>query len=623
MGTAVSSTSRNTRRRLLLLSPALLATVAVIATSLAIGMLYDTAFDREKAQLIEVVESQTRLVEAIGRLDGWGPDRTLELVNEAQGYYGGIGETGEFTLARLDGNEMRFLLRHRHGNYEIPPPVPLRGQLAEPMRRALQGKKGTVVGLDYRGETVLAAYGPVEGLNWGIVAKIDVREVRAPFIKAALFVLCVLGLLVGIGAFLLVRLAMPVVIDLERSKKAAEVANQAKSDFLANMSHEIRTPMTAILGFSEILVGSRMNQEQFEAAETIQRNGEYLLRIVNDILDLSKIEAGKLEIEHGQCSPCQVLSEVVSLLRVPAGAKNLALETEYVGPIPETLKCDATRLRQILINLTGNAIKFTEVGTIRLAAQLIEVESRQPKMQFRVVDSGIGMTEEQVGKLFMPFQQADTSTTRRFGGTGLGLAISKRLAEKLGGDITVETALGKGSTLTLTVETGPLENVRLLDAPKASPLHAAPELKTATPDRELNCRVLLAEDGPDNQRLVAFLLRKSGAEVTLAENGQVALERALAARKQGIPFDLILMDMQMPVMDGYEATRKLREAEYRGPIVALTAHAMNTDRGKCLDAGCDDYLTKPIYREELVSMVGKYASQQGIHDVTCHRTVNG
>ncbi len=252
-------------------------------------------------------------------------------------------------------------------------------------------------------------------------------------------------------------------LALAEFNKAAQSANIAKSEFLANMSHEIRTPMTAILGFSEILMGSAMDREQLEAATTIKQNGEYLIGIIDDILDLSKIEAGKLEVEHIPCSPCQILSEVVSLMRVPADAKNLALEIEYDGPIPQTILSDPTRLRQIFINLLGNAVKFTEVGKIRLVARLLDDQPDDPKMQFDLIDSGIGMTEEQIAKLFKPFQQADTSTTRKFGGNGLGLAISKRLAEKLGGAITVRSTAGQGSTFTVTVAAGPLDGVKLLD----------------------------------------------------------------------------------------------------------------------------------------------------------------
>ena len=402
-------------------------------------------------------------------------------------------------------------------------------------------------------------------------------------------------------------------VDLLKARDQAEAGTKAKSEFLANMSHEIRTPMTAILGYSEILSADLVNQQQQEAARTIRKNGEYLLDLINDILDLSKIEAGKLGVERVKCSPRDVLSEVVSLMRVRAEAKNLCLQVEYDGPLPEEIRSDPTRLKQILINLTGNAVKFTETGRISLVARLLDSESDTPKFQIEVADTGVGMTDEQVAMLFVPFQQADSSTTRRFGGTGLGLAISKRLAQKLGGEISVESTLGKGSRFTVIVDTGPLDDVewvaRPVDAPVPDerPKHCLPK------NGQLDCRVLLAEDGPDNRRLISFLLEKAGAEVVLAENGLVAHDLALAAWEAGTPFDAILMDMQMPVMDGYVATRKLRAAGYTGPIIAATAHAMSTDQAKCLTAGCNDYLPKPIQRERLISLVAKYAS----HGASC------
>ncbi len=236
-------------------------------------------------------------------------------------------------------------------------------------------------------------------------------------------------------------------------------------------------------------------------------------------------------------------------------------------------------------------------------------------MQLEVVDSGIGMTEEQIAGLFKPFSQVDSSTTRKHGGTGLGLAISKRLAEKLGGDISVASAAGEGSTFTVTVATGPLDGVKLIDKPTEAQFPIDSDAKPAASRAQLDCRVLLAEDGPDHQRLIAFLLKKAGAEVVVADNGQIACDLALAARDERASFDVILMDMQMPVMGGYEATGKLREAGHTGPIIALTAHAMSTDRAKCLDAGCDDYATKPIDHKKLVSMVAEYASRQELHKV--------
>lgn len=395
----------------------------------------------------------------------------------------------------------------------------------------------------------------------------------------------------------------------------AESANAAKSEFLANMSHEIRTPMTAIQGYLDLLEEDCPKQceygngKRWKHLAIVRRNSEHLLNLINDILDLSKVESGNLEVERIWCSPCEILSEVISLMRVRADEKELSLEAKCEGPIPERIRSDPARLRQILINLAGNAIKFTETGSVRLVARLLNAQTANPRMEFEVVDSGVGMGEEHRSRLFIPFSQVDASTTRKHGGTGLGLAISKRLAEKLGGDIRVASTLGEGSCFTVTIETGTLENVKLIDTPGDTQFQARPEQSTIARSPGLDCRVLLAEDGLDNQRLIALLLKKAGAQVVVADNGQVAHDLALAAQTEGKPFQVILMDMQMPVLDGYGATSKLRQAGYAGPILALTAHAMSTDRAKCLRAGCDAYLTKPIDREKLIAEVARHAAR--------------
>ncbi len=407
--------------------------------------------------------------------------------------------------------------------------------------------------------------------------------------------------------------------QLEAAKQDAEAASQSKSEFLANMSHEIRTPMAAILGFTEnMLDPDQSASDKLNAVYTVRRNGESLLQIINDILDISKIEAGKLEVERIDCVPVRLLAEVQALMRVRAEQGNLALGTEYVGPIPERIQSDPTRLRQILVNLIGNAIKFTETGGVRVIARFVDgaqddrgASPTEPTMQFDVLDTGIGLTAEQLSKLFQAFTQADTSTTRKFGGTGLGLNISKRLAAMLGGDITVESELGKGSMFRVTVTTGPLDGVKMLDDPATATIAPPEDATTAKGDPDkLDCRILLAEDGPDNQRLISFILEKAGADVTVKENGKLALDAALAARDESNPFDVILMDMQMPVMDGYEATGQLRQKGYTGPIIALTAHAMASDRQKCIDAGCDDYASKPIDRKKLIATIRAHIAQR-------------
>jgi CheY-like chemotaxis protein/HPt (histidine-containing phosphotransfer) domain-containing protein len=303
-----------------------------------------------------------------------------------------------------------------------------------------------------------------------------------------------------------------------------------------------------------------------------------------------------------------VVEEVLSLMRIRTAAKQLDLTADLNEPLPETVLTDPLRLRQVLINLIGNAIKFTDRGEIRIAARMSEADGK-PRLRFDVSDTGIGMDEEQVGKLFKAFSQVDTSATRKFSGTGLGLCICRRLSEAMGGGIEVRSTPGKGSTFTFTVDPGPLNGVRMIRNDEMSKKETI--MKSATEEKfDLQrCKILLAEDGPDNQRLISLILQDAGAAVTAVGNGQLAIQAALEADEAGQTFQVILMDMQMPVMDGYTATRELRSRGYLSPIIALTAHAMSEDRQKCLDAGCDDFATKPVDWQNLLRTVARWAAK--------------
>jgi len=404
--------------------------------------------------------------------------------------------------------------------------------------------------------------------------------------------------------------------ELEQARAAAEAAAYVKGEFLANMSHEIRTPMTAILGYTDVLLEEantkNASPRKIATIRTIQRNGQHLLKIINDILDLSKIEAGKMTLEKIACSPHQVVSETISLMRHRAEEKGLALGVEFVGSIPETIHSDPTRLMQILINLIGNAIKFTTDGGIRVIVKAVNnPDTPDSRMSFEVIDTGIGLTQEQQGKLFQAFSQADASITRQFGGTGLGLMITKRLAEMLGGDVSVHSTYQEGTSFRVTISSGSLEGVSMIQDPNSPAAIAESALEVTKAEiLTLHGHILLAEDGPDNQRLISFILKKTGAQVTVAPDGRVAFDKAMEAWRRGEPFDAILMDMQMPILDGYSAARMLRQEGYKSPIIALTANAMAEDRKKCIEAGCDDYATKPIDRAKLIAVIASHIQEQ-------------
>lgn len=385
-------------------------------------------------------------------------------------------------------------------------------------------------------------------------------------------------------------------VALSEAKLEAERANHLKSAFLANMSHEIRTPLGAMIGFADLIREQGLTaSERANYANIMLRNGEQLSVIINDILDLSKVEAGHLSLEYIDTHHTKIGSEVMSLMQVKAREKDLAFEYNADDSAPDVITSDPTRVRQIVLNIVANAIKFTQYGAVKIRSYGGPASDGKQTLCFEVSDTGIGMTLAQIDRLFQTFSQADETTTRRFGGTGLGLALSRKLARSLGGDITVKkSSEGIGSTFLVTIVDQPEKKSSATGAFKREV------------DRHLEVgenslsglRILSVDDSPDNQALLWNYLTKQGASVAAVDNGILGVKAALAGN-----FDLVLMDIQMPVMDGYTATQKLRDAGYQKPIIALTAHAMTEIRKKALNVGYTDHLTKPIDRVDLIHTI--------------------
>ncbi|MBF0108513.1 MAG: response regulator [Magnetococcales bacterium] len=720
---------------------------------IVIGVLYFTTFKEQTATLTRVVRGQAHLVERLANERGvdLNQDNHLDecaLVRKMLEIVQGIdlGDSGEFVLGRKNGDQVEFLFPSSQLDNTIPPPVDFGNFLAVPMQNALMGLSGVGIETDYRGEKVLAAYQPVGVFGWGLVAKKDVKELRAPFVHAASVAGSVGMVIIVLGVVLFRWIGQPVLRRLEDSEKkyrdlfefandgillidlgklvvqdvnwlaarqlgyareellgldvreisvsdpteeaedcflrlmqadglvcnhlfrckdgsrifveisarrlslggvqgvqwlvrditerkkiehellrhrenleemvqqrtdelrkardAAEEGARTRESFLINMSHEIRTPMNGVLGMADLILKTSLSQQQRHYVETIHRSGRTLLRIINDILDFSKIQAGRLTLERLQFDLDVVILDIRNLFLQRARSRGLTFELRVVEGVPSRLVGDPYRLNQVLFNLVGNAIKFTERGTVVLSVDLLELHEENVLLRFHVQDSGIGISEEFQRNMFQAFSQEDTSVARRFGGTGLGLAITQRLLCLMGSRLEVESVVGQGAKFWFEVrfdrpQPGDQEGMGVWQQARQSVIDA---------NTMFTGNILLVEDNLVNQEVAAATLESFGCRVTVAGDGRHALHLLC---ESDCSFDIVFMDCEMPVLDGIETAMRVRSWERQNgkpgvPIIALTAHVLKESRHRCLDAGMNDFLRKPFSPSDVGEMLHRW-----------------
>jgi len=405
----------------------------------------------------------------------------------------------------------------------------------------------------------------------------------------------------------LLKRSLRYAVERHHLKQEANAASHAKSELLRNMSHEMRTPLTAIIGFAQVMKDDGESLDTAARGEflsTILQSGSHLLELIDDMLDLAKIEANRIDLANDEVDVSKVVTDVLAMMKTRCEAKNLKLVADIDQLAPTLVYADERRLRQILLNLVNNAQKFSDAGniTIRVAVETSNLANHF-EVRFEVEDNGIGIAPDKLESIYEPFQQIDGTMTRSREGAGLGLAICQRFAELMGGKLEVQSEVGQGSKFSFQFTAAAVQDSEPISTPSEPP-------PQPTSDSLAGIRVLLAEDNPDTQRLVTYLLSKLGAQAETCENGQQAVDRLLGNsgdQMEHSGFDVVLMDMQMPVLDGYQATALLRESGYDKPVVALTAHSMQGDQAECLAAGCDDYLPKPFGPDALAAIISQWA----------------